>query len=148
MSTQIRAIQFGCGPIGCAVAKLASQRSDIKIVGAVDIDKNKVGRDLSNVMGTDPKIGIPITDNVDQLLATVEADVVFHQTGSFLKIVAPQLIRLLRLGLNIVSTTEELAYPFIRQPDLAQKIDAVAKKTRLLFSGPVLIPAFLWIPGP
>ena len=43
MVEKIRAVQYGCGPIGCSVAKLASQRRDIELVGAIDIDKNKVG---------------------------------------------------------------------------------------------------------
>ena len=50
MISKIRAVQFGCGPIGCSVARLALQRSDIDLVGAVDIDKNKVGKDLGEVM--------------------------------------------------------------------------------------------------
>ncbi len=43
MAKKIRAVQFGCGPVGCAVARLALERPDIEIVGAIDIDKNKVG---------------------------------------------------------------------------------------------------------
>jgi len=37
MMKKIHAVQFGCGSIGCAVAKLALQRPDIKMVGAVDM---------------------------------------------------------------------------------------------------------------
>jgi hypothetical protein len=37
---KIHAVQFGCGPIGCAVARLALQRPDIKLVGAVPADRH------------------------------------------------------------------------------------------------------------
>ena len=40
MLTKARAVQFGCGPIGCSVVRYASQRPDIELVGAIDIDKN------------------------------------------------------------------------------------------------------------
>lgn len=143
MSTKFRAVQFGCGAIGCAVARLAWQRPDIELVGAVDIDKDKVGRDIGEVMGIEKNLGVTITDDLDKLFAKVKADVVFHQTGSSLKTVAPQLIKLLRFGLNIVSTTEELAYPYITQPDLANEIDAVAKANGATVLGTGVNPGFL-----
>lgn len=143
MSTKFRAVQFGCGAIGCAVARLAWQRPDIELVGAVDIDKDKVGRDIGEVMGIEKNLGVTITDDLDKLFAKVKADVVFHQTGSSLKTVAPQLIKLLRFGLNIVSTTEELAYPYITQPDLANEIDAVAKTNGATVLGTGVNPGFL-----
>ena len=143
MSTKFRAVQFGCGAIGCAVARLAWQRPDIELVGAVDIDKDKVGRDIGEMMGIEKNLGVTITDDLDKLFAKVKADVVFHQTGSSLKTVAPQLIKLLRFGLNIVSTTEELAYPYITQPDLANEIDAVAKANGATVLGTGVNPGFL-----
>lgn len=143
MSTKFCAVQFGCGAIGCAVARLAWQRPDIELVGAVDIDKDKVGRDIGEVMGIEKNLGVTITDDLDKLFAKVKADVVFHQTGSSLKTVAPQLIKLLRFGLNIVSTTEELAYPYITQPDLANEIDAVAKANGATVLGTGVNPGFL-----
>ena len=143
MTTKFRAIQFGCGPIGCAVARLAWQRSDIELVGAVDIDKDKVGRDLGEVMGIEKRLGVKVTDKLDELFAKVKADVVFHQTGSSLETVAPQLIKLLRFGLNIVSTTEELAYPYVRKPALAHEIDSVAKANGATVLGTGINPGFL-----
>ena len=143
MSTKFRAIQFGCGPIGCAVARLASQRSNIELVGAVDIDKDKVGRDLGEVMGIEKRLGVKITDDIDGLFSKAKANVVFHQTGSSLKAVAPQLLKLLRFGANIVSTTEELAYPYIRQPILAYEIDRVAKANGATVLGTGVNPGFL-----
>jgi 4-hydroxy-tetrahydrodipicolinate reductase len=141
--TKIRAVQFGCGPIGCAVARLAWQRPDIDLAGALDIDPNKIGRDLGEVMGLETKLGITVTNDVEGLLASIKPDLVFHQTSSSLKTVAPQLIKLLGLGVNIVSTTEELSYPDIRQPDLAREIDTVARTNQVTVLGTGINPGFL-----
>jgi 4-hydroxy-tetrahydrodipicolinate reductase len=143
MQKKICAVQFGCGPIGCAVAKLALQRTDIKLVGAVDIDKEKVGRDLGELIGLDKKLGIRITDDVDRLFAKKKVDVVFHQTSSSLKTVAPQLTKLLKFGVNIVSTTEELAYPYHSHPQLAAGVDRVAKANGVTVLGTGVNPGFL-----
>lgn len=148
MKDRIRAVQCGCGPIGCAVAKVAIQRPNIELVGAVDIDKNKIGRDLGEVMGIGKNLGIIITDDIDGLFAKRKVDVVFHQTSSSLKRVAPELIKLLGFGVNIVSTTEELAYPFTTQPKLAAKIDEVARAHRATVLGTGVNPGFVmdsWI---
>ena len=64
MTEKIKAIQYGCGPVGCAVAKLANSRSNIELIGAVDVDPNKVGKDMGEVMGTGQLMGIIITDGV------------------------------------------------------------------------------------
>jgi 4-hydroxy-tetrahydrodipicolinate reductase len=125
------------------VAKLALQRPDIKLVGAVDIDKEKVGRDLGELIGLDKKLGIRITDDVDRLLAKKKVDVVFHQTSSSLKTVAPQLTKLLKFGVNIVSTTEELAYPYHSHPQLAAEVDRVAKANGVTVLGTGVNPGFL-----
>ena len=47
----IRVLPFGLGPIGVGVAKQIAERPGFKIVGAIDIDPAKVGRDLGEVLG-------------------------------------------------------------------------------------------------
>jgi len=52
MAKEIRVIQYGLGPIGCAMARHVLERSGLKLVGGVDVDPSKVGRDLGQVIGT------------------------------------------------------------------------------------------------
>ena len=42
---------FGLGPIGASVARQIVERPGFKIVGAIDIDPAKVGRDVGEVIG-------------------------------------------------------------------------------------------------
>jgi hypothetical protein len=46
MIKKARVVQFGCGPIGCGVVRYVNPRTDIELVGAVDIDKSLTGRTL------------------------------------------------------------------------------------------------------
>jgi 4-hydroxy-tetrahydrodipicolinate reductase len=143
VSRKIRAVQFGCGPIGCAVAKLALQRPDIEVVGAVDIDKNKAGRDLGQLLGIGRDLGIIVSRDADAVLAGTKADVAFHQTGSSLRTVFPELTKILGHAVNVISTTEELAYPYRKQPELATELDGIAKKNAVTLLSTGVNPGFL-----
>jgi len=143
MADKIKAIQFGCGPVGCAVAKLANSRQNIELIGAVDTDPEKVGRDIGEVMGTGQLTGIVITDDINNILANAKADVVFHQTTSTMKTVTPQLVEMVVLGLNVVSSAEELSYPYIANYDLAKAVDDAAKSHNVSVLGTGINPGFL-----
>lgn len=137
----IRAVQMGCGPIGCGIAKLAASKSTIDVVGAIDL--THAGRNLREVAQTDELKGITISDNVGTTLEQIKPDVVLHATGSSLKQVYPQLEQLLSRGVNVVSTCEELSYPFFHQPELSAKLDAIAKQAGATVLATGINPGFL-----
>lgn len=143
MATRVRAVQYGCGPIGCSVARFASQRPDIEIVGAIDIDKALTGRDLGEVAGLDRKLGVGISPDADAVLSQTKPDVVFLTTASSIKAAYPQLEKCMKAGANVVSTSEELAYPFKKEPQLSAEIDRLAKASRITVLATGVNPGFL-----
>jgi 4-hydroxy-tetrahydrodipicolinate reductase len=128
MSNEFRAIQYGLGPIGSAVARHAVEREGVRLVGGVDIDPAKVGQDVGAVIGLDRPLGFAVAENLAQVLARTEADVVLHTTSSYFDLFKSQIIEILEAGLDIVSTAEELSFPWLAHPDEAAEIDAVAKR--------------------
>ena len=48
---KIRAIQYGVGPIGAAIVRLMREKQAIEVIGAIDSDPAKAGRDLGEVVG-------------------------------------------------------------------------------------------------
>ena len=127
MVTKTKAVQFGCGPIGCSVVRYAWQRPDIELVGAIDIDKSLVGRDLGEVAGINNKLGVSISADADAVLSQAKPDVVFLTTSSSLKVIYPQVERCVVAGANVVSTCEELCYPYRKDSRLSAEIDRIAK---------------------
>jgi len=140
---QVRTVVFGCGPIGCSVARYTSQRPDVGLVGAVDIDAGLVGRDLGEVAGTARPLGVAISADADAVLSEVRPDVVFLTTSSSLGVVQPQVGQCLGAGANVISTCEELAFPYRKAPELAAAIDRVARETDLTVLGTGVNPGFL-----
>jgi len=143
MVAKIRAVQYGCGPIGCSVVRYAVQKPDIEIVGGIDIDKSLTGRDLGEVAGLDKKLGISISDDAGTVLFQSKPDVVFLTTSSSLKKIYPQLEQCARSGANVVSTCEELSYPFRKEPRLSAEIDKMAKANNITVLGTGVNPGFL-----
>ena len=107
----IKVLHFGLGPIGAAVVRQVAGRKGFKIVGAVDIDPAKVGRDLGEVAGVGRTLRVKVSDDAKKAIKATKPDVVVLCTSSSLKKVLPQIEAILKLKVPIVSTTEELAYP-------------------------------------
>jgi len=144
MKSSISVIQFGCGPIGCRMVQSAVERESLSIVGAVDIDPGKVNKDLGTVAGIGRSLGVLIEHSLDQAINPGSTpDVVIHTTGSKLPKVAPQIIDIVRRGINVVSTCEELSYPYRDQRDVAEEIDAAARAGGATVLGTGINPGFL-----
>jgi 2,4-diaminopentanoate dehydrogenase len=140
---KIRAIQYGVGPIGASIAKLMRDKQAIEIIGAIDLDPAKAERDLGEVVGAnDAPWGVKVFADPQQAL-DLNADVVIHATSSSLTKVMDQLLACLEAQSCIVSTCEELSYPFRTQPELAAKLDAAAKEWGVALVGTGVNPGFV-----
>jgi 4-hydroxy-tetrahydrodipicolinate reductase len=138
----IRVLHVGLGPIGAAVVSQVATRPGFRAVGAVDVDPAKVGRDLGEVVALDRKLRVKVGDDLRAVVKATKPDVAVLCTSSSLKKVWPQLEAVLKLKLPIVSTTEELAYPWWNQKALSKKIDAAAKRAKVAVVGTGVNPGF------
>ena len=133
---------YGLGPIGAAVARQIASRKGFQIVGAVDIDRAKIGLDLGQVIGLDKKLRVRVTNDAVGAIKDGKPDVAVLCTSSSLKAVMPQIETVLKKKVAIVSTTEELSYPVGKNKALAKKIDAMAKKYKVAIVGTGVNPGF------
>lgn len=143
MAERIRVLQFGLGPIGQACVRTLTEKAGIELVGGVDIDPAKVGKDLGELAGLKEKLGIVVRADAQQALQALKPQVVVHTTTSFLSAVEEQLIMCLRAGASVVSSTEELFYPFERDSGFCQRIDAVAREHGVAVVGTGVNPGFV-----
>ncbi|MGE3841165.1 MAG: dihydrodipicolinate reductase [Vicinamibacterales bacterium] len=138
----IRTLHIGLGPIGAGVARQCVMRRGFKLVGAVDIDPAKVGRDIGAVLGIGKRLRVAIDDDITHAIKTTRPDVALLCTSSALSRVMPQLEEVLQRKVPIVSTTEELAYPAGKNRRLAARVDAMARKGRVAVLGTGVNPGF------
>src|SRR5260221_3085388 len=140
---KIRAVQYGVGPIGAAIARLMREKKSIELIGAIDSDPAKAGRDLGEVVGAaDAPWGVLVNGDAAAMLGE-SADVVIHSTSSLLPNVMDQLMACLAAESLVVSTGEELADPFRKYPELAAQLDAEAKTWGVALIGTGINPGFV-----
>lgn len=143
MQDKIRLIQYGVGPIGASIVKLVLQKKGFEYVGAIDIDPNKIGKDLGEIAGAGKELGVTVSSDAKKILQASEADLVVHTTASFLKDIRQQILDVVSAELDVVSTSEELTFPFLKSPEMAREIDDLAKKKGVTVLATGVNPGFL-----
>lgn len=138
----VRVLQYGVGVIGSEIAKLVLKRDGLSLVGAVDMDKNKVNRDLGDVLNLSEKLGINVADDF-KVVRSFDSHIVLHSTSSHLKAITPQIEEILKSGIDVISTAEELAYPFVSSPEKSGEIDRLAKENKTTVLGTGINPGFM-----
>jgi hypothetical protein len=139
----IRVANYGLGPIGVGILRQVATRKGFKVAGGIDIDPAKVGKDLGEIAGLDRRLGVRVMDDPVAVIRKSKPDVVILCTRSSLRDAMPQIETVLRLRVPIVSTTEELAYPYRTNRPLARKIDALAKRAKVAIVGTGVNPGFV-----
>jgi 4-hydroxy-tetrahydrodipicolinate reductase len=139
----IRVVIYGVGPIGQLMTKVALEKG-FDVAGAIDIDPQKVGKDLGEVLGIGKTLGVRIENDTDKVLRETDPDVVLHSTSSFLDKVYPQIMKAIRLGIDVVSTCETLAWPWYRYSDLAELLDNYARNYGSTVLGAGVNPGFIF----
>lgn len=134
-------VQIGLGPIGLAVTQTLLRRAGINLIGAVDLDPAKIGHDVGALAG-DSECGVVVSGNPDEIPAR-DVDVAIVTTSSRLVDVADTLRRCIDAGWHVVSTCEELAYPWRTAPHLAAEIDSRARSAGVALLGTGVNPGFL-----
>jgi len=142
-SGPIRVIHFGLGPIGAAVVRQVASRKGFKVVGAVDIDPAKEGRDLGDVAGVGRQLKVKVSSDARKAIKSSKPDVAVLCTQSSLKKVLPQIEAIVKMKVPIVSTTEELAYPTKANMKYAREIHQLAKKYKVAILGTGVNPGFV-----
>ena len=143
MEKKIRVVQYGLGPIGCKITQYLNERGHFEIVGAIDSDPKKNGVDLGHLAELNAPLGLNVTDNSTDLLEGLDADVVILATTSSLEKIRPQVMEIISCGKNVVSTCEELMYPWVTNPEVAREIDWFAKEHKVSVLSTGVNPGFL-----
>jgi 4-hydroxy-tetrahydrodipicolinate reductase len=138
-SRGIPVVLMGLGPIGQAIARAVLATPDLRIVGAVDPAHR--GKPLAEVIGSaGPEL--QVAAEPARALEAARGGVLLHAVTSDLEEAEPHLSRAVRAGVAVVSTCEELAYPWLLHEELAERLDRLAESREVAVLGVGVNPGF------
>jgi hypothetical protein len=139
----IKVIIWGLGAMGKGMAEMLLSKKGIEIVGVIDIGE-KLGRSMYDFLDVErgDREDI-IIKSYEEVIGEGGADIALIATNSFTKDVFPKIKYCLENKLNVISTAEEMAYPQAQEPELARKIDRIAKKNGVTVLGTGINPGLI-----
>jgi hypothetical protein len=139
---KMKVVQIGLGPLGQKITQFVAQRENIEVVGAIDVSPEIIDRDLGELCGLD-NMGIKIQSSLGDCLGGLKPDAVILTTVSTMEKITPQIEEIVSHGIPVVSTCEELSYPWDTSLSLSERIDMVAKANKVAVLGTGVNPGFL-----
>lgn len=135
----VRVVLCGMGAIGTDIIKYLTERSHV-IAGVVDNDPEKVGRSVAEITGL--PVGIRVSASARDL-QLAGADAAIFATQSRISDIVGDVSYVASEGLDVVTTSEEMAYPFFADSEAAKRIDNLAKEKGVTIVGVGVNPGFV-----
>ncbi len=135
MKRKIKVVQYGVGKMGLYTMRYCLEKG-CEIVGAVDINPELIGQDLSLVLGGE-KMGVKITsvEDAEKMFKETKPDICIVMTMSLFNDFYKALETCAKLGVNAITTGEEAFFPQNSNPVSFNAIDAIAKEMNCTITG-------------
>ncbi|MBU1144786.1 MAG: hypothetical protein KJ971_02870 [Firmicutes bacterium] len=141
----VKVVIWGFGAMGSGMAKMISIKTGFDIVGVCDSYELYLGKSIYDIL----KINNPqshdvyVRDDIEAIIKEQNPDIVLLATDSFSKKAYPKIKLLIENGCNIISTAEEMAYPYASEPDISKLMNELAKKHRVTVLGTGVNPGMM-----
>lgn len=142
----VKVIIWGIGAMGGGIAKMLTKKKGVDLVGGIDRpDGPKIGKNIYDVIpgieqGNRPDV---IVGTAEEVIKPGAADIVVICTDSFTKSAYDKMVFAMEQGINVITSAEEMAYPKAQEPELAKKLDEIAKKNNVSVLGTGINPGLI-----
>jgi hypothetical protein len=139
----MKIIVYGVGAMGSNMVRLLQSKPRVQIVGAIDWDEKKIGRDLGELAGLGKKLGVKVSYPPGEVLGKTKADLVLHATTAFIAEAYDQILLAIDQRMNVVTICQELFFPLPKNAPKAKKIDGKARKKEVRVTAVGINPGFI-----
>jgi 4-hydroxy-tetrahydrodipicolinate reductase len=140
--TAIPVVVIGLGEVGRRVARAVQSRPEFKLVGVVDPKPGLAGVPLSDVLGAEAG-GLKVQADPSAALIEARGGVALIATGSSFAQLLPLLKKVVKAGVSVVSTCEELAWPWLNHEADADFLDELCEAHDVAVVGTGVNPGFV-----
>ena len=135
MDRKIKVVQYGAGKMSVYTMRYVYEKG-AEIVGAVDVNPNVIGKDIGEIMGTEPKgVKVVALEGAENMIKEVKPDIAIVTTMSLMEDVKDALMLCAKLGVNAITTCEEAFFPMNSNPTVTRELDDMAKQTGCTITG-------------
>ena len=135
MGETIKVVQYGVGKMSVYTMRYVGEKGG-KIVGAIDVNPEVIGKDIGEIMGTEKKgVYVVAAEKAEEMLKEVKPDIAIVTTMSLISETEEALMLCAKLGINAITTCEEAFYPMNSNPSVTKRLDEMAKKTGCTITG-------------
>jgi hypothetical protein len=140
----VQVAHVGLGAIGREVVRLVLQRPGLRLAAACDISPGLVGTSLAEALGEHLSEDVTVVEQLAHASLPVTGTdlVVTHTTSSSLSRCLPEILAAVEARAHVVSSCEELAYPWLQAPEAAATIDRAARAAGVSVVGTGVNPGF------
>ena len=144
MKRNVKVVIWGFGAMGSGMAKMLLKKKGVDVVG-VCARGEKIGRSMYELLGTERgnRPEVIVNSNIEEILTQTTPDVCLCATDSFTKQAFPRLKTVLENKVNVISTAEEMAYPYAKDPEIASELDKIAKENGVSILGTGINPGLM-----
>jgi 4-hydroxy-tetrahydrodipicolinate reductase len=139
---KIKVMIWGFGAMGKGMAQMIAHKQGFQILGAVDMNPALIGKSIKELISDyaeDARIASSVTD----IPHWERADICLLATDSFTEKAYPKIEWLIKHGINVISTAEQMAYPYAANPELSKKMDELAKAYHVRILGTGVNPGMM-----
>ena len=136
---------WGFGAMASGIAKVLLEKEGVTVIGACDIDPNKIGKSIYELLGVEQgdRPDARVTDDIAALIDREKCDICVIATDSFTKKVYPKVCYVVERGVNVITTAEEMSYPMAQDPELSEAMDILAKTHGVSILGTGINPGLM-----
>jgi 4-hydroxy-tetrahydrodipicolinate reductase len=137
-----RVLVWGLGAMGSGVARNIVKKEDLRLVGAVEKDPERIGKDLGEYLGEE-RTGRLVYSDIEKAIVETRPDIVVIATNSFVKEVLPKIEVAARHHVDILTIAEEMAFPFVSHPEESEVLENIAWRYGVSILGTGINPGFV-----
>ncbi|KUK90803.1 MAG: Uncharacterized protein XE02_0367 [Mesotoga infera] len=138
-----RVLVWGLGAMGSGVARNIVKKEDLRLVGAVEKDPERIGKDLGEYLGEERTAGRLVYSDIEKAIVETRPDIVVIATNSFVKEVLPKIEAAARHHVDILTIAEEMAFPFVSHPEESEVLENIAWRYGVSILGTGINPGFV-----
>ena len=132
---KIKVLQIGCGKMSIYTMRYLYEHG-AKVVGAVDINPNLIGKDIGELIDYNPRnVFIRPLKDLEAIIKETKPRIAIIETMSLLNDIKEELRICATLGVNVITTCEEAFYPMNSNPNVWREIDVLAKANKCTITG-------------